>query len=134
MTSLVVDASVALKWCVDEPGSAEAVAVHGRRLLAPDYLLVEVANVLCRKLRRGEATVPQVRAAMQTLPDAFDLLAPAPELLTRAVELAVALQHPVYDCLYLALAERENAEMVTDDAKLLAKGVAAQVKVVALRG
>jgi predicted nucleic acid-binding protein len=40
-------------------------------------------------------------------------------LLARAMEVARLLKHPVYDCVYLALAERERATVVTADARLL---------------
>ena len=35
------------------------------------------------------------------------------------MDLALKLRHPVYDCLYVALAERQDAPLVTDDARLL---------------
>jgi predicted nucleic acid-binding protein len=37
----------------------------------------------------------------------------------RALELAIALDHPVYDCLYLALAERMGVGMVSADRRFL---------------
>ena len=127
MKTFVIDANVAAKWYVEELGTKEAVAYRGQRLIAPDLVLVEVANVLWRKLDRGEVELAQLTAALQSLPHAFDLL-------VRAVELAVQVRHPVYDCLYLALAERDAVPLVTDDAKLLVKGAMAQVRVTALRG
>lgn len=134
MKTFVIDANVAAKWYVEELGTKEAVAYRGQRLIAPDLVLVEVANVLWRKLDRGEVELAQLTAALQSLPHAFDLLVPSPDLLVRAVELAVQVRHPVYDCLYLALAERDAVPLVTDDAKLLVKGAMAQVRVTALRG
>lgn len=134
MNSFVMDANVAAKWYVEELGTKEAVAYRGQRLIAPDLVLVEVANVLWRKLDRGEVELAQLTAALQSLPHAFDLLVPSPDLLARAVELAVQVRHPVCDCLYLALAERAAVPLVTDDAKLLVKGAMAQVRVTALRG
>lgn len=54
MRTLVVDASVAIKWVVEEPGTAVAVAVRRHRLCAPDLLVAECANILWKKVRRRE--------------------------------------------------------------------------------
>jgi predicted nucleic acid-binding protein len=48
------------------------------------------------------------------------LLVPVAELLPRAIDLAFDLQHPIYDCIYLALAEREKAALITADLRLIA--------------
>jgi predicted nucleic acid-binding protein len=50
----------------------------------------------------------------------LDHIVPSSELAQRAFDLAVQSNHPVYDCLYLALAERESITLITDDAKLVA--------------
>lgn len=113
---LVVDASVALKWLVEEPGSDAALALRGRDLAAPPLLRIEVANVLRTLTQRGAATVAEAR-------DLFGLLQAAPVTLieaddaleARALEIALGLGHPVYDCVYLALAERLGRPLVTAD-------------------
>jgi predicted nucleic acid-binding protein len=53
-------------------------------------------------------------------PSFFDRLIPLGDLGARATEIAIELQHPIYDCFYLARAERERAPIVSADAKLLA--------------
>jgi predicted nucleic acid-binding protein len=45
----------------------------------------------------------------------------SPTLMHRALDLAIRLAHPVYDCVYLALAEQRNIPLVTADARLIAK-------------
>jgi len=55
VTALIVDASIALKWGVDEVGTPEALALkRTHRLAAPDLLVAECANILWKKVRRGE--------------------------------------------------------------------------------
>ncbi len=117
--TLVVDASVAVKWLVDETDhlSARALLAGGEDLLAPDFVLVEVGNVLWKKLRRGEVAEPQAVAGLATLPRLYDRLLPADLLIAHALGLAMELQHPVYDCLYLACAESAGARLVTADAR-----------------
>lgn len=117
----VVDASVAVKWFVDEPGSPAACEILASSVtcLAPDLVLVESGNTVWKKVKRGEMTQAQGEAMVQTLPLYFDRLVPTDALLVRAYALAHRLDHPVYDCLYLALAEQEAVSLITDDQRLL---------------
>jgi predicted nucleic acid-binding protein len=122
--SLVVDASVALKWFLsEEPHADQALAVveDGVALIAPDLLIAEVCNAAWRSARLGRISHAQLSEIAASLPRFFDGLASAARLAPRAVAIAGQLGHPVYDCLYLALAEAEQAGLVTADAQLLGK-------------
>ncbi|WP_349371099.1 type II toxin-antitoxin system VapC family toxin [Salinarimonas sp.] len=124
--SLIVDASVAVKWFVEEEGSEAAQRILDEPaavLLAPDLLLVEVGNALWKKFNRDEVSWAQMLAAVSTLRVVFQPpnLVPVAELAEHATRLAVELGHPIYDCLYLALTARtRGGVLVTDDRKLLA--------------
>ena len=115
--TLVVDASVAIKWFVPEPRSdaAEDVLAATDDLLAPDLLLVEAANALWKKVRRHELTIAEASEVLDALHMTRLEMRPTGPLLDRALELAAALDHPVYDCVYLALADASRARLVTDD-------------------
>lgn len=119
--SLVIDASVACKWFVEEDESAEAAQLltRGESLVAPDLIIAEVASALCRKLQAGQMTTEQVFRAVEVLPRFFDELVPSALLASRSVAIAQVLRHPVYDCFYIALAEIGNARFVTADRILL---------------
>lgn len=117
---LVVDASVALLWLVPEPLSDRAAALRTRRLMAPDLILCECANALWKKVARGEIDAGEASLAGEALLDIPLVLTPARQLLLRAVELAIRLGHPAYDCFYVALAERAGCPLVTVDRRLLA--------------
>jgi len=121
--TLVVDASVACKWFIAEAQSQDAVAIlaRGDDLLAPDLIVPEVCNVAWQKLRRHEIDGDQAAAMVSGLPDMIDELVPSARLTGRAFEIAKALDHPVYDCLYLALAESRELRMVTADRRLLTR-------------
>lgn len=122
MNDCVVDASVALKWVLDEAGSAAASELlDGRRLFAPPLLAIEVANALWAVSRRGQITGAEAE-------DALDLILRAPfqpfpsglDLSRRALELARFLDHPVYDCVYLALAIAIERPVITADRRFAA--------------
>lgn len=117
--TFIVDASVAVKWLVDEPDrqAAQNLLDSDERLVAPDFLIVEAGNVLWKKMRRGELTVQQAIAGVRELPTYFEQLARSTPLVPRAVAIATQISHPVYDCVYLACAERFEVPLVTADAR-----------------
>ena len=117
----IVDASVACKWFFEEPLSAEAraLALAHPVLVAPDLIIAECANVAWRRVRDGLVPTEQAEASLNALPDWFEELTPAAELHRNAFRIARALDHPVYDCLYIALAARAAAPVITADKALL---------------
>lgn len=121
--ALVVDASVAIKWFVEEPGADRARGLweNGARLVAPDLLVPEVCSAMWRKVRLGQAVPDQAAEAAKRLRTALIDLRPTATLATRAMALALELDHPVYGCFYLALAEIEQNAVVTADERLLAR-------------
>lgn len=121
---LVVDASVALKWFLsEEPQARQALAIvqGGATLIAPDFLIAEVCNAALRSVRLGRLSRAQLDEIAMTVPRFFDALVSASRLASRAVAIAGQLDHPVYDCLYLSLAEMQEARLVTADTHLLRK-------------
>lgn len=118
--SVVVDASVALKWVIDENGKESADALLDEDLIAPSLWRLEAANALWRLARRGEITPAEATEKLAVLGDAPVATSPLAVDLDAALSLAHQLGHPVYDCLYLALAVRENTYVVTADARFLA--------------
>jgi predicted nucleic acid-binding protein len=118
----VVDASVALKWFLQEDGSDRAAdLLNGNDLLiAPDLIVAEVCNAAWKAVQAGMALPDQAEIIADRLPAVFDALVPLAELAS-AMAAAMALSHPVYDCFYLALSRQRDAQMVTADRKLLSK-------------
>ncbi|MFM7087731.1 MAG: type II toxin-antitoxin system VapC family toxin [Cyanobium sp.] len=117
----VLDASATVRLILGDPDATPmAVRLRGAALvLAPELMLTEVANTLW-KLRRSEQ-LPGLDP-QQLLLDARELVdrvEPDRHLQAEALALACHLNHPVYDCLYLALARREAATLVSADQWLL---------------
>jgi predicted nucleic acid-binding protein len=116
----VVDASVAIKWLIDELDSARADRLldGGHDFLAPEKLIVpEVLNAAWKRRRLGEIADAQFDDIVVRIADGVISCRP---LAPRAAAIARELDHPVYDCFYLALAEAEEAPLVTADRRLLA--------------
>ncbi len=117
--SLVVDASVAVKWLVaeEDSGSANRLAAGAEDLHAPRLMASEVANTLWRKARSGEIERDRagvLMAALTEMPVRWNV---DETLCADAVRLALALDRPVYDCVYLALAHRVGAQVITADVR-----------------
>jgi predicted nucleic acid-binding protein len=127
----VLDASVALKWVLTESDTPKALSVRDdfrqqfHELLAPDVFPVEVAHALTRAERKGLIRPPQASRLLADVLSTPMPLHPYRPLLPRAVAISSALRCGVYDCLYIALAEREGCEFITADDKLL-KNLGAQ--------
>jgi predicted nucleic acid-binding protein len=127
VTLLVIDASVVVKWFLPEIHSVAAlrVAQSGHTFLAPDLLGAEVANTLWKKHRRDELTNDEAVRLIDDLQRLDITMAPHQGLLSKAFALAASAGHPVYDCLYLALAHQSDCQLVTADRrfyKAFAKG------------
>ena len=119
---VVVDASVAFKWLVEEEHSDKATALvrrwddEGSRLAAPQLISFEVANALHRRVARGEFAVNVAAGLMEDLMSFGIAFHHGPDLHRRALELASLLQQgAVYDAHYLALAESLGCELWTAD-------------------
>ena len=122
MIALVIDASVAVKWVVEEPRTQDALALLGRaRLTAPDLLVPECANILWKKVQRSELSIEEAMVAARLLQGAEVELRPTRSLLEATARLAIELAHPAYDCVYLALALQDQCRFVTADERLLRK-------------
>ena len=118
---LVVDASVAVKWLVEEEDSDAAEGLLDARyeLFAPRLLASEVGNALWRKVRMGELERSHAGALASAISEMAVRWMPDDEIGPDAVRLSLALDRPVYDCVYLALAHRLGATLVTADARFV---------------
>lgn len=121
---VVLDASVAVRWVVDEAGSDEAAALLERDVawITPRLLLTEAASALRRKVAdktlAPAAAAQSLDALLQAIADGVIRLIDDERVIAPALLLAVSLQHKVPDCVYLALAEREGAGIATADDRL----------------
>ena len=127
MTSVVVDASVAVKWCL--PSVREELVAEAEELLAssrrdevrfvvPDLFWVELANALWKAVRRADISSDNAASAMSFMRDLDIATIPSLDLVPEALNLAISGGRTVYDSLYIALAMQSNSEMITADERL----------------
>ncbi len=118
MRAIVVDACVAIKWFVREEDSALAVRLLETSDLvffAPDIFRPEVVNGLLRQRRSGHLSDDLLDRILVELDLVMPELVSSAPLMSLAVRIARRLDHPVYDCLYLAPAELHDMTLVTAD-------------------
>jgi predicted nucleic acid-binding protein len=115
--TLVIDASVALKWALPEEDSklAEDLLDRGAALCAPAFIFVELANALWFHMRTGKLNAEEAAGCMRDLRQAPLELWDGEEPLPSTLEWARRLDHAVYDCAYLALALHLDGTCVTAD-------------------
>ena len=132
--TVVIDASVAAKWFFEEPGHepARALLDGADLLIAPSIILAEIANVAWKRFRRKDISREDAEDVARLMAAPFSNIVPLQDLATAAARLSLALDHPVHDCLYLAVASRERARLVTADRNLAAKAQQCEVQAVLL--
>jgi predicted nucleic acid-binding protein len=122
----VLDSSAALQWVLPEKDSAQAIrlrhdarnAVH--ELLAPDIFPAEVFNSLLKAERTKRINVGDAKTLYASIGADIPALHPYLAIMPRAAVIASRFRVALYDCLYVALAEREVCEVVTADRGLIA--------------
>ena len=122
----VVDASIVVDWIAPgaDPGGPAARlltqwARDRTRVLAPRLLMEETSNALVTGIRRGRWSGAAADAAFILLRQLPVSLVDQPRDLDRSFELSRRYdEHPVYDLVYVALAERLGETLVTADAAL----------------
>jgi len=133
--TLVVDASVAIKWFFEEVGyrPARALLDRGEPLIAPTLLPIEVGNAAWKRFRKREIGREAAMEVAILSPRPLAELVPADDLMPEAMALALDLTHPIYDCLYLALSRRAGLALATADKRLAALGKQLDVRTELIR-
>lgn len=118
-----IDASVFIKWALEEEGRATSLALldsyeAGQTdLIAPRTLTAETASALSKRCRRGQITAGQAERAFAFLERRMPILIDDQSLVREALELSLLHRLNLWDCLYLALAIRYRCDLVTADSR-----------------
>jgi len=122
---IVVDATVATKWYLVEPGSdrAEALAASGEEFCEPAILRLEVLSAISQRYRTGGIAAADAESLLvqwlEDLESRVVTLWPEDADLESALRLSLRIRHAAVDCLYLACAMRIGAALITADDTLL---------------
>jgi predicted nucleic acid-binding protein len=120
----VLDASVAFHWVLPGAHSSKAQSLRDQYqqgihvLIAPSVFAGEMANGLTKAERQKLILVGHAERLIEKVFRTLPKIYPYDPLLDRAVAISSRTRSGFYDCLYVALAERENCELLTADDKL----------------
>lgn len=127
MITFVLDASVAVKWCLPaatEPFHQQAedlLSAYRRsqvRFLVPDLFWPEVANALWKAVRRQLINVLRAENAYARVTDLGIPTIPSFDLVPKALQLAASHDRAVYDAVYVSLALQSRTTLITADERL----------------
>lgn len=126
---IVVDACVAVKWFLPEEGSEQAMQLLAGQdaLIAPDLIRVEVAAAITRRVRTGGISEQDAKETLrlwcQSLKEGILQTHSKIEDIEEGGRLSLQLKHPLYDCVYLAVARRTASRFVTADRRFFEKAL-----------
>ncbi|MHB9002770.1 MAG: type II toxin-antitoxin system VapC family toxin [Coriobacteriia bacterium] len=123
----VIDSNVVLATLLEEPGTlaAESALALCGEWLAPDLFAAEAISVIAKKVRVGSIDSATGYVLLARLQDMPVMLTPARLLDRTSLDLSIELDHPAYDCFYLALAIQRECTLLTLDRKLAHRAVRA---------
>lgn len=130
--NVVMDASAAVGLALAFP-AAECFAVpveQAALVIVPDLYVAEVCNVLWKYQQSGHLPMTRCEQAVEQLMQLPDRIEPGSHLYTEAFALACRHRHPVYDALYLVLARRNNAILLTLDRRLAVLAEQLEIEVI----
>ena len=122
---VVVDASVIVKWFVEEEGSDKSLKlrdkyIEGRvGIIAPELVIFEALNALYYKKLFSEDELKEISEALEAY--SLTLYPLRGEYADKAVEIAFKNDVTIYDASYIALAVIKDTRMYTADKKLIRK-------------
>jgi predicted nucleic acid-binding protein len=121
----VIDSSVMVKWVLAEPDSDKALRLRDdfrnsvHELISPDVFAVEASHALTRAERQLRVAVGQARTLFLDILTTPPRVFPFQSFLLEAIDFSSKVRIGVYDCIYVALAQREQCESVTADSTLV---------------
>lgn len=121
--SIVIDACVAVKWYCPEKNSdtASKYLTCLDQVVIPDLLYSEFANTIFKKCKLNEINLTDARAIIDHFVKLPLAVYPSSQLINSAFEIAHSIDHPVYDCIYLALAVFLKGKLISADKKFAKK-------------
>jgi len=119
---VVLDASAGIEIALDRPRSEEFTQIVGSadKVVSSELYKAEVANVIWKYVRAGLMPNEMASQKLEQAQDIVDEFIDISENNDEALSESIRIGHPVYDILYLTLARRNGAKLLTVDKKLKA--------------
>lgn len=122
----VIDSCVAAFWVLRSPFARKALQLRDdyhqgiHDLIAPSHFPHEIASALTKSERQKLIRMGTARKLVQDVLTSSPILhAIDNPLFYRAIDLSSQTRSAFYDCIYVALGEREGCQVVTTDDQLI---------------
>ncbi len=114
---IVVDANIAIKWAFQENHSKEARSLldFSPLILAPDFIMTEISNIIWKKVLQKALPDYEAQPIYLQIQKIISSFIESRSLLSNVIDLSIELNHPIYDCIYLATAQKYNVKVLTAD-------------------
>jgi predicted nucleic acid-binding protein len=115
VTKWVIDANVAIKWVLPEIHSDTALSILDNdddQLLVPDFFFSEITNILWKRIQRDELSLTDAKESLKSIQQVDFEIFSSYDLVAQALEISVEVKQAIYDCIYLALAIDNEAEIL----------------------
>ncbi len=125
MLKVVIDASIVVKWFVEEENYEIALKIRDKyvegeiEIIAPELIIFEVLNALYYKKLFTLEELKEIANALDAF--SFKLFPLKNEYAKKAIEVAIENDITIYDSSYISLALIENSKMYTADEQLIEK-------------
>jgi predicted nucleic acid-binding protein len=109
---LIIDANIVGKWFFDEPlkDAADYLIEQQYRFIAPDLMVSEFINIVQKNTRAQKITQVYGLEALKRFHALAIHYVPAIDLLEEAYRISCILDHPAYDCIYLAIPAKRGRD------------------------
>jgi predicted nucleic acid-binding protein len=117
---VVIDASAAIEIALNRPKASlfKLPLTKAEAVIAPDLFIAEVTNVFWKYHTFEDLPISLCEGLIENAIALVDDLTNSKNLYAEAFSLACQSNHSVYDMLYLVLARRHNALLMTNDKRL----------------
>jgi len=117
---IVLDCSAAIEIThgTKEGTALRNIMLEGERVIAPTFFQVEVRNAFWKYVHAQLLSIENARSSVRIAIKYVDEFIPLETNIDESFKEAMRCNHPVYDMLYLTLARRNAATLLTCDRKL----------------
>jgi predicted nucleic acid-binding protein len=126
---IVVDTNVIISLVIEENVINDEL-LKNQILIAPSFLKLETLNILRKYHFLNHIQKPIIDSYFEEVLNLIDEFVEDDVILQSAYKISFSLNHPIYDCLFLALAQNKGAAFASFDKRLLVKASQIGIEVV----
>lgn len=117
---IIIDTNIVLSWVIQQD-VPEIDFIEHSQCIAPQFLKIETINILRKYYVMKKIPLHIIEQYYEDILIVIDIFVPDETILDRAKSISFAINHPIYDCLFIALAQQFESPLLSFDKRLLEK-------------